>query len=59
MANETGGAVMPAGTDLGDDQLAELVTAGVEQIVHCSVLTCGSQVGICTVCHGRSLIAGK
>ena len=28
---------MPAGTDLGDDQLAELVAAGVSQIVCRSV----------------------
>ena len=50
---------MPAGTDLGDDQLAELVAAGVSQIVCRSVLTCESQVGTCAKCYGRSLATGK
>ena len=57
--NEAGEVVMPAGTDLGDDQLAELVAAGVEQIVCRSVLTCESQVGTCAACYGRSLATGK
>ena len=50
---------MPAGSDLGDDQLAELVAAGVAQIVVRSVLTCESQVGTCAKCYGRSLATGK
>ncbi|EJN45039.1 DNA-directed RNA polymerase subunit beta' [Pauljensenia sp. UMB0018B] len=57
--NEAGEVVMPAGTDLGDDQLAELVAAGVAQIVCRSVLTCESQVGTCAACYGRSLATGK
>ena len=57
--NEAGEVVMPAGTDLGDDQLAELVAAGVAQIVVRSVLTCESQVGTCAACYGRSLATGK
>ena len=57
--NEAGEVVMPAGTDLGDDQLAELVAAGVSQIVCRSVLTCESQVGTCAACYGRSLATGK
>ena len=57
--NEAGEVVMPAGSDLGDDQLAELVAAGVAQIVVRSVLTCESQVGTCAKCYGRSLATGK
>ena len=57
--NEAGEVIMPAGTDLGDDQLAELVAAGVAQIVCRSVLTCESQVGTCAACYGRSLATGK
>ena len=57
--NEAGEVVMPAGTDLGDDQLAQLVAAGVEQVVCRSVLTCESQVGTCAACYGRSLATGK
>ena len=57
--NEAGEVVMPAGTDLGDDQLAELVAAGVGEITCRSVLTCESQVGTCAACYGRSLATGK
>ena len=38
---------------------AELVAAGVEQVVCRSVLTCESQVGTCAACYGRSLATGK
>ena len=57
--NEAGEVVMRAGTDLGDDQLAELVAAGVGEITCRSVLTCESQVGTCAACYGRSLATGK
>ncbi|RRC95653.1 DNA-directed RNA polymerase subunit beta' [Schaalia canis] len=56
---EDGTVVATAGTDLGDQLLAELVAAGVAE-VHCrSVLTCESQVGTCATCYGRSLATGK
>jgi len=52
-------AFWEAGGALGDAQLAELVAAGVAQIVVRSVLTCESQVGTCAKCYGRSLATGK
>ena len=57
--NEDGTVVAPAGTDLGDDTIAELVSAGVSEVVCRSVLTCESQVGTCAACYGRSLATGK
>ncbi len=57
--NEAGEVVMPAGTDLGDDELIALAQAGVEEITCRSVLTCESQVGTCAACYGRSLATGK
>ncbi len=57
--NENGEVVMPAGSDLGDDELAALAAAGVEEITCRSVLTCESQVGTCAACYGRSLATGK
>ena len=57
--NEAGEVVMPAGTDLGDDELTALAQAGVEEITCRSVLTCESQVGTCAACYGRSLATGK
>ena len=56
---EDGTVVAHAGDDLGDAQLAELVAAGVEEVVCRSVLTCESQVGTCATCYGRSLATGK
>ena len=57
--NEAGEVVMPAGTDLGDDELIALAQAGVEEITCRSVLTCESQVGTCAACYGRSLATVK
>ena len=57
--NEAGEVIMTAGSDLGDDELAMLVKAGVEQVVCRSVLTCESAVGTCAACYGRSLATGK
>ena len=56
---EDGTVVAHAGDDLGDARLAELVAAGVEEVVCRSVLTCESQVGTCATCYGRSLATGK
>lgn len=46
-------------TDPGDDQLAEPIVAGAEQVVCRSVLTCRSQVDTCVACYDRSLAVGK
>ncbi|MDC4232169.1 DNA-directed RNA polymerase subunit beta' [Actinomyces sp. B33] len=57
--NEAGEVVLPAGSDLGDDELAMLVESGVAEITCRSVLTCESHVGTCAACYGRSLATGK
>ena len=49
----------PAGTDLGDVLIDELVAAGVAEVKVRSVLTCESKVGTCAACYGRSLATGK
>ncbi len=54
-----GEVVVPAGTDLGDVIINNLVSRGVSQIKVRSVLTCESKVGTCAMCYGRSLAAGK
>lgn len=54
-----GKVILPAGTDLGDRNIDELVTAGVEEVKIRSVLTCDSKVGQCAACYGRSLAAGQ
>ncbi|WP_436773270.1 DNA-directed RNA polymerase subunit beta' [Yinghuangia sp. YIM S09857] len=54
-----GKVVAPAGVDLGDVIINQLVAAGVEQVKTRSVLTCESKVGTCAMCYGRSLATGK
>jgi len=54
-----GVVILPAGTDLGDRNIDELVAAGVDEVEIRSVLTCDSKVGQCAACYGRSLAAGQ
>ena len=54
-----GTVIIPAGTDLGDSEIAAAIEAGVEEITVRSVLTCDSAVGTCAACYGRSLATGK
>ncbi|UGQ14629.1 DNA-directed RNA polymerase subunit beta' [Yinghuangia sp. ASG 101] len=54
-----GKVVAPAGIDLGDVIINQLVAAGVEKVKTRSVLTCESKVGTCAMCYGRSLATGK
>lgn len=54
-----GKVLAPAGTDLGDVLIDELVKHGVETVKTRSVLTCESAVGTCAMCYGRSLATGK
>jgi DNA-directed RNA polymerase subunit beta' len=49
----------PAGSDLGDVLIDELVKAGVSEVRVRSVLTCESAFGTCATCYGRSLATGK
>ncbi|WP_283818601.1 DNA-directed RNA polymerase subunit beta' [Jatrophihabitans telluris] len=54
-----GAVVAPAGADLGDVLIDELVSRGVSEVRVRSVLTCESQLGTCATCYGRSLATGK
>ncbi len=56
--NEKGKVVAPAGSDVGDVLINELVAAGVREIMVRSVLTCESLIGVCAACYGRSLASG-
>jgi DNA-directed RNA polymerase subunit beta' len=56
---ETGDVLAPAGTDLGDVKIAELVESGVSEVKIRSVLTCEAATGTCAKCYGRSLATGK
>jgi len=54
-----GAVVAPAGSDLGDVLIDELVARGVSEVRVRSVLTCESALGTCASCYGRSLATGK
>lgn len=54
-----GKVLAPAGTDLGDVLIDEVVRYGIEEVKTRSVLTCESAVGTCAMCYGRSLATGK
>ncbi|MFE1437849.1 DNA-directed RNA polymerase subunit beta' [Streptomyces sp. NPDC058739] len=54
-----GRVLAPAGTDLGDVLIDELILNGVGEVKTRSVLTCESAVGTCAMCYGRSLATGK
>jgi len=59
VTSEDGSLVVPAGSDLGDVLIGQLVAAGVRDVRLRSVLTCDSRVGVCAACYGRSLATGK
>jgi DNA-directed RNA polymerase subunit beta' len=57
---EAGGKVLaPAGGDIGDVLIDELIGHGIAEVKVRSVLTCESQLGTCATCYGRSLATGK
>ena len=58
-AEVDGKVILPAGTDLGERQIEDLVAAGIDEVKVRSVLTCDSKVGQCAACYGRSLAAGQ
>jgi len=59
VVNEDGEVLVPAG-EIFTPQLAEEVDkAGIKEVLVRSVLTCGTQVGICQKCYGWSLTSNK
>lgn len=59
VVNEDGEVLVPAG-ELVTPVLADIVEkAGIKEVLVRSVLTCGSQVGICQKCYGWSLTSNK
>ena len=48
-----------AGDPVGDVLIEQFVAAGVREVAVRSVLTCESQIGVCSKCYGRSMSASK
>ena len=47
--------LLPAGTLIGEDQIALLDKEGITEVVVRSPLTCNSRYGICAACYGTNL----
>jgi DNA-directed RNA polymerase subunit beta' len=54
-----GTVIYPAGIDLTDTVIGQLVEAEVEEVRTRSALVCESKIGVCAACYGRSLATGK
>ncbi len=54
-----GETVAPAGIEVSNLLVDELVARGVDSVRVRSVLTCDSKVGTCAKCYGRSLASSK
>ncbi|MHA6669286.1 DNA-directed RNA polymerase subunit beta' [Homoserinimonas sp. A447] len=54
-----GKVIAPAGSDVGDVLIQQLIAGGITHAKVRSVLTCESAVGVCATCYGRSLATGK
>jgi DNA-directed RNA polymerase subunit beta' len=58
LVEEAGG--LPAGTVLGEDELAQLRDNPEVTRVRCrTLLTCDAEQGVCGACYGRSLATGR
>ncbi|WP_448851618.1 DNA-directed RNA polymerase subunit beta' [Corynebacterium sp. 335C] len=58
-ADADGNVVVPAGTDLHDEHITQLIAAGVRSVKVRSVMTCETRTGVCATCYGRSMATGK
>jgi DNA-directed RNA polymerase subunit beta' len=56
---ENGEEAAPAGAEVGDVLIEQLISAGVREVKVRSVLSCDSAVGTCAACYGRSLATGQ
>ncbi|WP_150238462.1 DNA-directed RNA polymerase subunit beta' [Nocardiopsis quinghaiensis] len=54
-----GNVVLPALTDTSEQNIDELVQAGLTRVRIRSSLTCEAKIGVCTTCYGRSMATGK
>jgi DNA-directed RNA polymerase subunit beta' len=50
---------IPAGTELDEEVVDQMIAAGIKQIYCRSVLQCQAMHGVCRRCYGRNLAAGR
>ena len=54
----TGEKLVPANTEIIEDNLKKIVDAGIDHVKIRSVLTCQTRRGVCKMCYGRDLARG-
>lgn len=55
---ETGAVIVPADTEIMEEQAHEITAAGITKVKIRSVITCHSRYGVCIKCYGRNLATG-
>ncbi|MGI6588203.1 MAG: DNA-directed RNA polymerase subunit beta' [Peptococcia bacterium] len=56
---ETGEVIVPAQTEITDDDAVNIMKAGIRKVYIRSILTCKSRHGVCCKCYGRNLATGR
>jgi DNA-directed RNA polymerase subunit beta' len=54
----TGEKLVPANSEITEDNLKKIVDAGIDRVKIRSVLTCQTRRGVCRMCYGRDLARG-
>jgi DNA-directed RNA polymerase subunit beta' len=54
-----GKKVASKGQELTDEEVEQLVDAGVDTAYVRSVITCEAEIGVCAMCYGRNLASGR
>ncbi len=55
----TGEVLVADGVMMGDEEIAKIENAGVEEVKIRSILTCKCAVGVCSHCYGSNLASGE
>ncbi len=56
---KTGEVLVPADSMISPDQAEAVEKAGVQKVLIRTVLTCRSQIGICSKCYGANMASGR
>jgi len=55
---ETGEVIVPANTEIKEEDAKKIVEAGITKVEIRSVLTCKTRYGTCRLCYGRNMATG-
>ncbi|MGB4428310.1 MAG: DNA-directed RNA polymerase subunit beta' [Thermacetogeniaceae bacterium] len=55
---ETGEVIVPANTEIKEEDAKRIVEAGIDRVEIRSVLTCKTRYGTCRLCYGRNMATG-